>query len=113
MVTFLPFNVIHHHAEHDHELAQLNKHQHQNHHCELDEYFCGTAEQKDCQHHHHIAKTITKCFSCTFHFVKNYHSSSSNYTVLVPERFTLHKPFLNLLLHKATVLLSNKGPPIC
>lgn len=113
MVTFLPFNVIHNHEEHNHELAQLNKHQHQNHHCELDEYFCGTANQKDCQHSHHIAKTLADCFSCDFHFVKNYHSSSLILIKATPVVFTINCPNINLSLRKAIILLSNKGPPVC
>jgi hypothetical protein len=111
-ITFLPVNFLHHHAEDEHAMAMHNHSNAEKHHCELDDYVCDISNQtQHCEHPQHIAKTVAKCFSCEFHFVKHYQNNSFNYIAEIPVLLTQHKPFTSANLRKANILLSNKGPP--
>ncbi len=82
------------------------------HHCELDDYFCDISTQtQNCEHPQHIAKTVAKCFSCEFHFVKHYQNSTFKYITEITLRNTQYRPLTPASLRKANILLSNKGPP--
>lgn len=111
-ITFLPVNFLHHHAEDEHAMAMHNHIKAEQHHCELDDYFCDVSNQSEhCEHPQHIAKTVAKCFSCEFHFVKHYQNNTFSYSTQITVLYTLYKPFTPLGLSKANILLSNKGPP--
>lgn len=111
-ITFIPVNFLHHHAEDEHGAAMHNHELAEQHHCELDDYFCDVSTQtQHCEHPQHIAKTTAKCFSCEFHFVKHYQTSSSQVNSETPILYTQYKTFTPASLRKALILLSNKGPP--
>lgn len=110
-VTIMPFNLLHHHAEDEHLAILLSHKNHPEHHCELDNHFCQPQIEKECGHESHIQATITKCFSCEFHFIKHFESEQST-----PEFFRTSEPaafqlFFSEKLRHAIVLFSNKGPP--
>lgn len=108
----MPLHLLHHHAEDGHAMAIHNQNKTEQHHCELDDYFCDVSTQaKHCEHPQHIAKTIAKCFSCEFHFVKHFQSCPFSYSTKITLRITKYKPFTPPGLRKANILLSNKGPP--
>lgn len=109
-VTFIPFNVLHHHAEDEH-IAAIHLHKAKEHHCELDEQFCQTTLGTHCGHDTHIAKPISKCFSCEFHFIKHF---ESNVFKIANNSFShqhLFAQFVPSNLRNTFVYLSNKGPP--
>ena len=111
-ITFMPVNFLHHHAEDEHTMAMHNHHKEEQHHCELDDYYCDVSNQTEhCEHPQHIAKTVAKCFSCEFHFVKHYQNNTFNYSTEIAVLNTQFKPFTPVGLRKANILLSNKGPP--
>jgi hypothetical protein len=111
-VTFVPFNLLHHHAEDEHAAILLTHHDNPSHHCELDNHFCQPEIEQDCGHEAHIQETITKCFSCEFHFIKHFESEQES-----AEFFRISKPaefqvFFSEKLRHAIILQSNKGPPV-
>lgn len=111
-ITYMPVNLLHHHAEDEHAIAMHNQNEAAQHHCELDDYFCDVSNQTEhCEHPQHIAKSIAKCFSCEFHFVKHYQNIIYNYRTEITLGSTQYKPFTPAGLLKANILLSNKGPP--
>jgi hypothetical protein len=109
----LPFNALHHHAEDEHGMAQHHNDLKLEHHCELDDYYCATSnEEATCEHPQHIASTLTKCFSCDFHFIKHYgtgHFAAPAYQHIT---FNLYKSHQPTQLLDALVFISNKGPPM-
>jgi hypothetical protein len=111
-ITLLPFNFLHHHAEDEHALAMHHHESNAQHHCELDDYFCDvSASTQHCEHPQHMAKTIAKCFSCEFHFIKHYQVYA--FLGLAPtiiQRNSGH-PHPTQMLLKTLVFISNKGPP--
>jgi hypothetical protein len=111
-VTFVPFNVLHHHAEDEH-VAIMHKHEiNVTHHCELDDHFCQTDIDTDCGHRSHIQKTIDKCFACDFHFIKHFESTPSQISFIQTVKLVQYRIFVSEKLHSAIILLSNKGPPV-
>jgi hypothetical protein len=110
-VTFVPFNLLHHHAEDEHVAALLSIDKDETHHCALDDYFCRPDIEKDCGHTSHIQETITKCFSCAFHFIKHFEGQSQ-----LPV-FEAHTPKIKYPVWVAEQLcnvilpINNKGPP--
>ena len=110
-VTIVPFNALHHHAENEHA-AVLHAHDiDSHHHCELDDYFCQTDVNTPCGHNSHIQKTIEKCFSCEFHFIKHFETGQSIAQLIQENSSPLFTAFISEKLHQAIILLSNKGPP--
>lgn len=109
-ITLLPFNFLHHHAEDEHGMAML-KHEEQDHHCELDEQFCRPELSNDCSHEQHISKTIAKCFSCEFHFIK--HFTAQNLVIPGSHAVALRQYLaLKSSCDQETLILpGNKGPP--
>ena len=64
------------------------------------------------EHPQHIASTLTKCFSCDFHFIKHYgtgHFATPAYQHIT---FNLYKSHQPTQLLDALVFISNKGPPM-
>jgi hypothetical protein len=109
--TILPYNLLHHHAEDEHALAILKHTVNSQHHCDLDDYFCETTNQHACEHPHHLANTLEKCFSCDFHFIKHY-DASVLCDVGVPHFcFNFSLPHQINIPLSAFKLISNKGPP--
>jgi hypothetical protein len=109
--SFIPFNLLHHHAEDGH---YESRHQHQvedSHHCELDDYFCDTAPETDCGHESHLHKTLTKCFACEFQFIKHFEGSTFTVRDQLEEQELNYKKFISSGLREAAIRLSNKGPP--
>lgn len=112
-ITFLPFNAMHHHALDEHGMAQHVDALKTQHHCELDEYFCETSnEETTCEHPQHIASTLTKCFSCDFHFIKHYRIGHFTVPQCQQITFSLYKSHWATPLLDALVFISNKGPPV-
>jgi hypothetical protein len=109
-VTFIPFNVLHHHAEDEHAVAILLHNAHE-HHCELDEQFCQPAVNTDCGHDTHLAKPISKCFSCAFHFIKHFESKAFEISNIIVSQQYLFAQFVPSNLRNVWICLSNKGPP--
>jgi hypothetical protein len=108
----MPVNFLHHHAEDEHAAALHNHKLAAHHHCELDDYYCdASTETKHCEHGQHIAKTTPNCFSCEFHFIKHYQPNTNQFGVENPLKFTQYTQHTPASLRKATILLSNKGPP--
>ena len=105
----MPFNVIHHHAIDEHRIA-IASHQ-KNHHCEIDRNFCKDENASSCGHEHHLNIPIAKCFTCQFHFEKNYAAIAIFSRTIFS--FQLNKHFISDT-NAATLfakLISNKGPP--
>jgi hypothetical protein len=105
----LPFNAFHQHQIDEHNIA-IASHQ-KNHQCEIDNSFCKTAINQSCGHEHHLNIPFEKCFSCQFHFEKNYDAVSIFSCTIVSSLF---KVTLTNTMHAATCfarLASNKGPP--
>jgi hypothetical protein len=108
-ITVLPFNMLHHHAEHEHAAA-LHQHQLASHSCELDDHFCQP-DIEQCGHDSHVSTPLTKCFSCEFHFFKHFENADNLISFIettLPASFT--KPIPTRLL-SALLSISNKGPP--
>ena len=111
-ITFVPVNFLHHHAEDEHTVAMHNHQLAEQHHCELDDYYCEASTQtQHCEHPQHIAKTTANCFSCEFHFIKHYQTNTIQFGLETPVKFTQYKQHTPTLLRKAIIMLSNKGPP--
>lgn len=112
-LTLIPYNVLHHHAEDEHAAAMQNQQLNVSHHCELDDYFCeAETTHTSCEHQHHLAKTLAKCFSCEFSFIKQFTSilSSWNLTFSATQKWA-PIPYRQKLLD-ALILVTNKGPPV-
>lgn len=106
----MPFNVLHHHAEHEHLAATVSHHEDE-HSCELDNHFCQPNINQPCEHQSHIATPVGKCFSCEFHFIKHFENSDISFnTMTVAIGKTIAKPVQTRLL-SALLEISNKGPP--
>lgn len=108
-ITLLPFEALHTHAVHEHAYA---KHNHiTQHHCELDELICDQNPDVACEHTHHISTPKHKCFSCTYHFAKQYTLAAElNYTITLVQ-YNLEHAYFSVSLQKAIIRQSNKGPP--
>lgn len=108
-ITLTPLNLLHHHAEDEHAIAT---HTHEaTHHCELDDYFCEPLVV-NCEHQQHIAEQIGKCFSCEFHFIKQFTSTNTELVVKNISVDASYNCFWVKPLQHAVVLLNNKGPPV-
>lgn len=108
-VTLAPLNLLHHHVEDEHAIA-IHKHE-TAHHCKLDDYFCEPLAV-NCEHQQHIAEQIGKCFSCEFHFIKQFTSTNAELTIKNISIDTIYNSFWVNPLQHAVVLLNNKGPPV-
>ncbi|MFI5221791.1 MAG: hypothetical protein ACHQK8_05660 [Bacteroidia bacterium] len=108
-ITLLPFSAFHSHEADEHYVA-LASHS-KTHTCELDRNFCKGTTEFSCGHQEHFNNPIPKCFTCLFHFEKNYHSVS----VFAIRIFTsgISKFYSTQILAAifAARLISNKGPP--
>lgn len=111
-VTFVPFNLLHHHAEDEHNAVVLSHEKHPAHHCELDNHFCQPEIEKECGHKAHIQETITKCFSCEFHFIKHFESGQTASEFIQTSTPVEFQMFFSEKLRHAILLQSNKGPPV-
>ncbi len=110
-VTFVPFNLFHHHADHGHAEAYYAHQNNEEHHCYLDDQLCQQGLETDCGHESHIQQSITKCFSCQFHFIKHF---DSHEPMPVIRQYATPVTFGKLItgkLHAALIRISNKGPP--
>jgi hypothetical protein len=110
-VSFIPFNLLHHHAEDEHAASRHLHEMADSHHCELDDYFCDNTLETDCGHESHIHGTITKCFACEFHFIKHFEGSALITICQQEEPVLDHNHFVPSALREAVIRLSNKGPP--
>ena len=111
-ITFVPVNFLHHHAEEEHATAMHNHQLAEQHHCELDDYYCDASTQtQHCDHPQHIAKTTANCFSCEFHFIKHFQTNTNQYGLDTPVEFIQYTQHTPTSLREALILLSNKGPP--
>lgn len=109
-ITLLPFNFLHQHAEDEHGMAIHRHESKEKHHCELDDRVCQPFE-KDCDHEQHVSRTIAKCFSCEFHFIKHFISGTNNIafvSLFISAQYKLYPPDQ---VRQALILLTNKGPP--
>ena len=108
-ITLIPFNAFHQHELDSHISAILN--QNSNHHCELDNDFCQQDLSQHCGHDFHLSKTLTKCFSCQFHFIKAFDilKNESNLSIgCIPYFHSKHRTKDTFL---ANIFQLNKGPP--
>jgi hypothetical protein len=110
-VTMLPFNLLHHHAEDEHQMVMLAPADYPAHHCEMDDQFCQTTVQSHCGHKAHLQHTLTKCFSCEFHFIKHFESAQQQLSFYTNPLIAVLTTNVVSNLMEAIVLLSNKGPP--
>jgi hypothetical protein len=109
-ITLLPFNFLHQHAEDEHGMVVHRHESKEKHHCELDDLFCQPYE-KDCDHDQHVSRTIAKCFSCEFHFIKHFISGTNNISFVAPFVPAQYRSYQPDQVRHALILLSNKGPP--
>ncbi len=110
-LTLLPYEVMHSHAEHEHAYAKHHHFTKEQHHCELDDLVCEQNPDLSCEHPFHISTPKHKCFSCSYHFTKNYlQASKLTWTKTVFEQ-QLSFNFISIALQKAVTRISNKGPP--
>ena len=110
LLSIVPFHAFHKHIESEHFVALQTKNI--EHSCELDEIICQGEFKTDlCHHKTHLGKPIEKCFSCEFHFTKNY---------ILKEAFSfvsLHSLNQSLFFSNSqkelifNKFISNKGPP--
>jgi CO dehydrogenase/acetyl-CoA synthase beta subunit len=108
-ITIVAINFLHNNDEDVHAIAIHNHQKTNQHHCQLDDYFRNVLNQKEyCEHLQHIAKIIAKCFSCEFHFVKNYQNSMFNYSTEITLRINQNKSFSKARLRRANILLAIK-----
>jgi len=108
--SIVPFHAFHKHIETEHRVALQSKNT--EHCCELDEIICqGEFSEDLCQHKTHLGKPIEKCFSCQFHFTKNYTLSEAIHSITFQSycKLGFNKVQSNELVFNK--LLSNKGPP--
>ncbi len=100
---------MHHHIIDEHHIA-IASHQ-KNHSCEIDRNFCKDEKASFCGHEHHLNIPAEKCFTCQFHFEKNYDAT----TVYSTSIFSFQlKNLLTANVNAATFFakrISNKGPP--
>jgi hypothetical protein len=110
-VTLIPYNAFHLHEHDAHVAAMFSEQEELQHHCELDEYTCQVSLLHACEHKNHIAQTHPDCFSCTFHFIKNYqHTAFLFQTNLVQQAHV----FIDTISNSGSIHLpaeSNRGPP--
>ena len=110
LISLVPFHAFHKHIETEHLAALQCKNT--EHSCELDEIICQGEFNADlCQHRTHLGKPIEKCFSCQFHFTKNYTLSEAIQSITFQsycKRGFNNVQSTELIFNK---LLSNKGPP--
>lgn len=112
LVTILPLNLFHHHAEEEHA-AVLISHRHQDeHHCELDTHFCQPGLADHCSHQAHIQQSLAKCFSCQFHFVNSLVLAKELVMPFFTETSVRYLSYSGILFSGSTILLLNKGPPV-
>ncbi len=109
--SIIPFHAFHLHQETEHKIAlQSNNKAHT---CELDFINCQYAYKQDiCKHKTHLDKTLKKCFTCNYHFAKNY---ISNYNIELKSYTTAYKIYVvNIALKQNAYkqLICNKGPPV-
>ncbi len=108
--SIVPFHAFHKHIETEHMVAMQSKNY--EHNCELDEIICQGEFNADlCQHRTHLGKPIEKCFSCQFHFTKNYTLSEANQSITFQSFYELRFNNLHSIELVFNKLLSNKGPP--
>ena len=110
LFSIIPFHAFHRHIESEHTIAMQSKNT--EHSCELDELICqGEFNTDVCQHKTHLGKPIEKCFSCQFHFTKNY--TLSELTEIVCFNTFRKELFCNVILKELVFneFISNKGPP--
>lgn len=108
--SLVPYNVLHHHEEDMHQAALL-QHDEANHHCELDAYFCQEGFTKKCPHPTHISQSHIDCFSCQYHFIKQYEPKQISEQNMLTSRAIEYKQSLSKLLCAILPLAANKGPP--
>lgn len=110
-VTLIPYNALHLHEHDAHVAAMFSEQEEAQHHCELDEYACQVSLLHACEHKNHIAETHPECFSCTFHFIKNYqHTVFLFQTLLVQQAYV----FTYINTNSGSIqppAESNRGPP--
>lgn len=110
-VTLIPYNALHLHEHDEHVAAMFSEQELVQHHCELDEYACQVSLLHACEHKSHIAETHPDCFSCTFHFLKNYqHTAFLFQSILVQQAHVFtHINTKSGSIHPPAE--SNRGPP--
>jgi hypothetical protein len=107
----LPFNAFHAH-ETDEHFVVINNPSENHHHCEIDELFCETGFNHDCEHGSHIKSEHPDCFTCEFHFVKHFIGS------VQPENFcafvkpTVYCFALTAQSNEIAISYNNRGPPL-
>jgi len=110
--SFMPFNIWHHHAEDDHIAATHFHIDEESHNCALDEQICQAQFENHCEHKTHLAKSVSKCFTCDFHFIKHVEHNNIKQNYILNAIVVLCSNFADNTLADALILLSNKGPPI-
>lgn len=102
---------MHNHEEDEH-VALMSRHEHNSqHHCELDDHFCQPGLSDHCEHTSHIQKTLTRCFSCHFHFVTPVDITPYGLSTFLAELGITYSSPEEQVYSGSTVLLLNKGPP--
>lgn len=109
-LSLVPYNVLHHHEEDDHQAALLQPNQ-TNHHCELDTYFCQEGFTKKCEHNAHISQSHPDCFSCQYHFIKQYEPNKMGEQNTLLSRAIEYAQPTNNIVCAILPLAANKGPP--
>lgn len=109
-ITLLPVNFLHQHAEDEHGMVMHHAEQKDLHHCELDDLHCQPFTDH-CDHDQHVSRTIAKCFSCEFHFIKQFIAGETTLAFSIPFYTPIYQAQQPAALLEALILLSNKGPP--
>jgi hypothetical protein len=110
-ITVIPFNAFHHHDEDEH-IAAHHSHE-KNHSCALDHQFCkAEVLSESCEHESHVQTALPKCFSCTFHFIKQYTIQDEGHAVLLPQFKVTFGSYCLSDSDQILVWISNKGPPV-
>ena len=108
--SIVPFHAFHKHIEDEHVVALQSKNT--EHQCELDEIICQGEFNADlCHHKTHLGKPIEKCFSCQYHFTKNYIiAEATTFASLLSfnESLFFSTSQKELIFNR---FISNKGPP--
>ncbi|MCF8254370.1 MAG: hypothetical protein K9J84_07300 [Bacteroidia bacterium] len=103
--------MLHFHEAEEHAFESHFAKAEENHHCQLDDYFCQEGISHSCEHSHHISQSLTKCFWCQFHFVKSFTHKNTELVLAVLEGSChfIFQPYS--YPYKLVSLPTNKGPP--
>lgn len=108
-ITIIPFGVFHRHLMDEHRIAIVSHAK--GHFCEMDNKFCKDEMNILCGHERHLNNSLTKCFTCQFHFEKNFEPVKILSYSIFFNQFKEIFSYQTIAAIKAAQLISNKGPP--